>query len=163
MVRKKIAVVIALILLGGCAAESAMESNSAQIEAAPAKQGNIANEPSEVQKSLDEKYTAALTEWVEKSKAINDRITKTCKPLNDKKFVKCLNKENQAFVDISFFPEISNKRLTARKVIEQQLLQKKISRQQFFEQDEQLHNKMLFDFRNKVENDVKKGIYTGKY
>jgi hypothetical protein len=90
-------------------------------------------------------------------------MAKSCRQRNDKAYIGCLNKKDNEFISPSFFPDLMTKMVNARKEVDQKLISKKITRKEFLENAAKLQENLRNDINDRIANDIKTGVYTGKY
>jgi len=120
-------------------------------------------ELNEQQKSIDARYGQALVKWKEKMEPISEYIINVCRPKENKEYISCLNGKNDDIIAVSLFPDIDIKMFNARKEFEQQLIRGEIARKEFKENANNLSNDFTNKAKERAANDIKTGIYTGKY
>lgn len=151
--------VLSLSLLVACSAEKQMSNDTPQVQSTQNKE----QETTDLRKSVKDRYEKAADAWLEKLTPITEEIAKACRQKNDKDYLSCLDKRNDALIDSSFFPDLVSKMLTARKELDQKLLKKKITRKEFLENAAKLQNTLTNDVNDRITHDINSGIYTGKY
>ncbi len=113
------------------------------------------------QQSTADRYKQANSKMTEKMVPISEYITNTCRPMDDKGYLDCINGKKDEIIAVSIFPDLEIKSYDARKEIEQQLLRKEISRREFKDEDTKLQGIFLKQMDERADNDIKAGVYTG--
>lgn len=117
--------------------------------------------PNEQQQSIADRYNQAANKQKVKMESISEYMINTCRPLEDKGYIDCIDGKKDEIVAASIFPDLTIKEYGARKEIEQQLLRKEISRKEFKDEATKLQEVYLKQMNERVDNDIKAGIYTG--
>jgi len=115
------------------------------------------------QKSIDARYAQALAKLKEKMEPIGEYIVNVCRPKEDKEYITCVNEKKDEYIAATFFPDLTIKMFNANKEFEQLLIRKEITRKEYRENGEKLITDMNNQMKERVQNDIKAGIYTGKY
>ena len=119
-------------------------------------------EPNEQGKAIAERYKLAIINFKEKTKVDQDYIVTNCRPKEDKEYIACLNEVDEKFVSSYIFPDLYRNLLNERKEYDNLLIRKDITRIQFKEAVEKLGKKLEAKSKERIDNDIKSGIYTGK-
>lgn len=137
--------------------------NSAISNCLQAKGYTYQVEPNEQGKAIAEKYKQSFINFKEKTKNDTDYIVNNCRPKEDKEYITCLNEINEKQATLYVFPDLYRKFLNERKEYENLLIRKDITRLQFKEATEKLGKELDAKSSERIDNDVKTGIYTGRY
>lgn len=149
--------------LSGSVILQAQRQNQAFENCLQAKGYTYQQESNEQQKSIDARYTQAVAKWKAKMEPIQEYIINICRPKEDKDYISCINEKKDESIAASFFPDLEIKMFNARKEFEQQLIRKEITRKEFKENADKLGNDLQNQVKERGQNDIKAGIYTGKY
>lgn len=120
-------------------------------------------ESSEQQKSIEARYIQAIAKMNQKNEPIGEYIVNVCRPKEDKEYISCLIEKNNEYIAASFFPDITTKMFNTRKEFEQQLIRKEITRKEFKDYSNKQDEEISKQAKERIQNDIKAGIYTGKY
>ena len=148
-----------MLLLTACATENQVANDTLQVQAAQNKEQATPDKG----KLIKERYEKAADTWIERLTPITEDLAETCRQKNDKAYIKCIDKKNDALIASCFFPDLVSKMLTARKEFDRKLINKQINRSEFLENATRLQNNLSYDINARIAKDIKSGEYTGKY
>ena len=119
------------------------------------------NEGTDKQKAVMDRYKRANAINNEKYKIINEHIANDCRPKDDKGYIDCLNESRTDLLRFAVFPDIVTKMSIEEEEFKQQLLRKEITRKEFKEYANKSNEPFIKQWKDRIDSDVKAGIYTG--
>ncbi|MBV5301418.1 MAG: hypothetical protein J0649_06510 [Methylococcales bacterium] len=149
--------------LSGSALVQQIRQNEALENCLQAKGYVWQQESNEQQNDIKNRYTQAVTKWKINLEPIQEYIINICRPQEDKDYVKCINEKNEEIIAASFFPDLEIKLSNALKESKNQFLRKEITRKEFRDVVSQLEREHWNKMKERMNNDIKAGVYTGKY
>ena len=120
-------------------------------------------ELNEQQKAIDVRYNQAGLIQNKKLELLSEYIVNVCRPKEDKEYINCTHEKHDEFIAASVFHDLTIKMYNEQKEFEQQLIRKEITRKEYRENVDKISNDMISKVKERVQSDIKSGIYTGKY
>lgn len=139
------------------------KQNQALENCLQAKGYTYQQESNEQQKSIAARYNQAGVIQNKKLEQLGEYIVNVCRPKEDKEYIACANTKQDEFIAASIFPDLVVKMFNAQKEFEQQLIRQEITRKELRENVDKLTNETEKKMKERVQNDIKAGVYTGKY
>ena len=139
------------------------KQNQANINCLQSKGYAYQQESNEQQKEIDSRYIQAAKKWEVKMIPISEYIVNTCRPKEDKEYIKCTLEKKDESIAASIFPDITANKYNLLSESQQQLIRKEITRKEYRETADKLSQDEAKQIHDRSINDIKSGIYTGKY
>lgn len=109
--------------------------------------------------AVENQYARATELYKQKMAPIASYIVNVCGPMADKEYLDCINAKRTEIKILSIYPENAACR-EQRLALEQQLISKQIDRKEFRAKLEDIKNRHNAE---RLQQDVKSGIYSGQY
>lgn len=117
-------------------------------------------EPANVrQTDIESRYAAALAVYKQNMLPIAQYMVNVCGSMADREYIACIDAKREEISALAIYPDTLQS-LSQRQALEQQLLNKAISRKEFRIKLEEAKSRKDAE---RLKEDIASGVYTGKY